>query len=79
MKQDKLLDLEFDIVDRLYQQKSCELCYKHNSGASMILCDRCEDGYHMKCLGMSSLPKGEWVCEPCTLDNLIITNFHKSI
>jgi len=34
----------------------------------MILCDRCEDAYHTKCIDLASVPKDTWVCDACKQD-----------
>jgi hypothetical protein len=26
----------------------------------MLLCDRCDDGYHTFCVGLEDIPQGEW-------------------
>lgn len=34
----------------------------------MILCDRCEDAFHIKCLQLSYIPEGTWICRQCQID-----------
>ncbi|CAM9554270.1 unnamed protein product, partial [Scytosiphon promiscuus] len=35
---------------------------KHNK---MLVCDTCDAEYHSKCLRLSSVPKGQWLCPIC--------------
>ena len=36
----------------------------------MLLCDNCDDGWHMYCLPapLSTVPDGDWFCEECSFD-----------
>ena len=34
----------------------------------MILCARCEDAYHIKCIKLSSVPKEDFLCRHCKAD-----------
>lgn len=45
----------------------CEICLQGTDGASMLLCDECNRGYHMYCLDppLTNVPKSEWYCPPC--------------
>ena len=67
---DKKLDVEFALSSLIYKQKSCEVCSKKHNEAKMILCDRCEDAYHIKCLKMEVIPQGTWICRQCHLDSI---------
>lgn len=31
----------------------------------MIICDKCDDSFHIICVGLHDIPKGEWICQPC--------------
>jgi hypothetical protein len=33
-----------------------------------VLCDRCDDCYHLPCLGFPAVPSGEWLCARCLQD-----------
>ena len=68
LKYEKHLESEFALSALIYKQKSCEICRKKHSEASMVLCDRCEDAYHIRCLNMQAVPKGVWMCNQCCLD-----------
>ncbi|KAK7243333.1 hypothetical protein RIF29_38126 [Crotalaria pallida] len=47
---------------------SCEQCGSGDSPAELLLCDKCDRGYHLFCLNpiLSSVPKGSWFCPSCT-------------
>ena len=42
----------------------CEKCNSPEDEANMLLCDNCDRGYHMRCIGMSKLPAKShgWLC-----------------
>ena len=46
---------------------ACEVCMMANSEATMLLCDECGTGWHMRCLNppLSAIPPGAWVCPSC--------------
>ena len=45
----------------------CETCGEPCNGLSMLLCDACAKGYHVKCLAnpLQPFPRGPWRCEEC--------------
>lgn len=47
--------------------EACEVCKCGQDGARMILCDRCNCGFHTYCLDppLSAVPAGEWLCVDC--------------
>ena len=47
--------------------EKCETCGKGHStkGDPMLLCDGCDKGWHRRCLGVASVPKGDWHCRAC--------------
>lgn len=48
---------------------TCALCQDISSvhGNPMLLCDGCEAGWHIHCLGISCIPAEEiWLCPACT-------------
>jgi len=49
--------------------KACEICAHTEDEATMLLCDKCDDGYHIHCLtpGLFSIPKYNWYCTPCKI------------
>uniref|UniRef100_A0A7N0RED1 [histone H3]-lysine(27) N-methyltransferase n=1 Tax=Kalanchoe fedtschenkoi TaxID=63787 RepID=A0A7N0RED1_KALFE len=50
----------------------CESCGSGDSPAELLLCDKCDRGYHMFCLRpiLVSVPRGSWFCPPCSKPNL---------
>ena len=42
-------------------------CGKGDSEDQMLLCDGCDDSYHMFCLTppLTEVPKGDWRCPKC--------------
>ncbi|KAG5062626.1 hypothetical protein JHK85_003809 [Glycine max] len=47
---------------------SCEECGGGHSPSKLILCDKCDRGYHLFCLRpiLPSVPKGSWFCPSCS-------------
>lgn len=45
----------------------CEKCKGGHYEDKIILCDRCDKGWHMFCLApaVEKVPEGEWVCPSC--------------
>ena len=45
----------------------CEVCHKGDDDENIILCDKCNRGYHLYCLKpiLPSVPSGEWYCDKC--------------
>lgn len=46
---------------------ACQGCGSASDPDSMLLCDSCDDGYHMECLQppLTSVPDGDWDCPTC--------------
>lgn len=40
----------------------CSVCHY---GGDIILCDKCPSSFHLSCLGLDSVPDGDWFCPPC--------------
>ncbi|BFG33263.1 hypothetical protein CerSpe_195370 [Prunus speciosa] len=46
--------------------QSCKLCGHSENIANMLLCDRCEEAFHVSCCKPRVvLPIDEWFCPPC--------------
>jgi len=43
----------------------CSVC--DDGGDLLVLCDRCDDAYHLSCLkpALSAIPTGDWFCPKC--------------
>ena len=46
---------------------NCEVCGRDDDAKQMLLCDGCEEGYHIFCLDppLNSIPKVDWYCAKC--------------
>ena len=43
-------------------------CFVCSQGGSLLCCERCPASFHLKCIGLSKLPKDEvWLCNSCRL------------
>lgn len=51
--------------------KTCYVCDDSGDGDSMLFCDACDKGYHMKCHvpHVEQKPKGKWVCGQCVSES----------
>jgi hypothetical protein len=43
---------------------ACQACGERNGAATMLLCERCDRGYHTRCLvpALPGVPDGDWLC-----------------
>ena len=50
--------------------RSCRACGEGEPEASILLCDGCDDAYHMQCLrpAIKAVPEGTWFCHKCEQD-----------
>lgn len=63
---------ESKVQDKRY---ACEKCKMHNNPESILLCDKCDKGYHCSCLlpMLFTIPEGIWFCPQCQQKKLIIS------
>eukprot|EP00455_Lapot_gusevi_P052901 TRINITY_DN8142_c0_g1_i1.p1 TRINITY_DN8142_c0_g1~~TRINITY_DN8142_c0_g1_i1.p1 ORF type:complete len:109 (+),score=5.06 TRINITY_DN8142_c0_g1_i1:70-396(+) len=47
------------------EDASDDFCYYCDDGGELICCDDCPKVFHLKCLGIRTNPKGDWVCPEC--------------
>ncbi|XP_047331059.1 uncharacterized protein LOC124934573 [Impatiens glandulifera] len=40
----------------------CSVC---RLGGEIIMCDKCPSSYHISCLGLKDIPRGNWLCPSC--------------
>eukprot|EP00232_Nephroselmis_pyriformis_P027122 CAMPEP_0182870104 /NCGR_PEP_ID=MMETSP0034_2-20130328/10324_1 /TAXON_ID=156128 /ORGANISM="Nephroselmis pyriformis, Strain CCMP717" /LENGTH=612 /DNA_ID=CAMNT_0025002593 /DNA_START=99 /DNA_END=1934 /DNA_ORIENTATION=+ len=54
-------------TEEVYYDQICEVCKGAAHEDKMILCDRCDCGYHMYCLSppLEKVPDGDWFCARC--------------
>ena len=74
IRADKKIDGDFILASLIYKKKECEVCRKKHNEANMVLCDRCEDAFHIKCVLLDHIPKGTWICLQCTNDLTMMKN-----
>lgn len=61
-----LLDEEaLDDEGLLNEDEPCEKCGGFATEGTMLECDRCLRGYHLKCLRLPDIPEGSWLCPCC--------------
>ncbi|KAK0643592.1 origin recognition complex subunit 4 C-terminus-domain-containing protein [Cercophora newfieldiana] len=50
----------------------CVVCSKPDSkrGNEIVFCDNCDSAYHQKCCGLAVIPKGDWICQNCSQDEV---------
>ncbi|KAK2971633.1 hypothetical protein RJ640_003453 [Escallonia rubra] len=48
--------------------RPCKLCDKSETTLNMLICDQCEDAFHVSCCkpSIKSVPLDEWFCLPCS-------------
>ncbi|XVE86565.1 hypothetical protein DITRI_Ditri18aG0043300 [Diplodiscus trichospermus] len=51
-----------------YSDISCEQCGSGERSDELLLCDKCDKGFHMKCLRpiVARVPIGSWLCPKCS-------------
>ncbi|XP_058206223.1 histone-lysine N-methyltransferase ATXR6 isoform X2 [Rhododendron vialii] len=51
-----------------YTDTCCEECGSGESPSELLLCDKCDCGFHLFCLRpiLASVPKGSWFCPSCS-------------
>ncbi|KAF5177340.1 Histone-lysine n-methyltransferase atxr5 [Thalictrum thalictroides] len=57
-----------EVENDLYNDVCCEKCGLGDQELDMLLCDKCDKGYHMYCLRpiVVRVPIGSWVCPICS-------------
>jgi len=44
---------------------ACWVCGCCEEGEELLLCDQCDGMFHLHCVGLGSVPTGEWLCDSC--------------
>ncbi|XP_068316652.1 probable Histone-lysine N-methyltransferase ATXR5 [Pyrus communis] len=60
---------KFTVVERGdYGDVTCEHCRSGDRSDELLLCDKCDRGFHMKCLRpiVAIVPIGSWLCPACS-------------
>ncbi|KAK6940427.1 Zinc finger, PHD-finger [Dillenia turbinata] len=55
------------IDDKSSCSQKCKVCARLEDAANMLICDQCEDAYHVTCCNPQTkkLPVDEWFCHSC--------------
>lgn len=55
-----------------YSDVCCEKCGSGDCAAKLLLCDKCDRGYHLFCVRpiLVSVPKGSWFCPTCSMHKI---------
>lgn len=70
--QDKIPVPEGDSELRAIERITCSLCGSGENWAAMLLCDRCNRGTHLACIGLSRLPEAQlWYCDSCLKEETV--------
>ncbi|KAG8237150.1 hypothetical protein J437_LFUL011199, partial [Ladona fulva] len=53
--------------EELMDKHSCQKCGQHDHPEWILLCDKCDMGWHCSCLRppLFLIPEGDWFCPPC--------------
>lgn len=57
-----------DVEEDIGPIGNCFACERDENDTLLLFCDRCPRPYHTYCLGLDSVPRGEWCCPPCESD-----------
>lgn len=60
---------KYAVVEREdYSDLMCEQCGSGDKPEELLLCDKCDKGFHMKCVRpiVVRVPIGSWFCPKCT-------------
>ncbi|KAI3966253.1 hypothetical protein MKW92_034150 [Papaver armeniacum] len=51
-----------------YKLQSCKICDCLENSLSMLICDNCEEAFHITCCNpkVRKIPVDEWYCQPCS-------------
>ncbi|KAG1361365.1 putative increased DNA methylation 1 [Cocos nucifera] len=50
---------------KLSTSENDDLCSICADGGDLLLCDLCPRAFHKECIGLSSIPRGDWHCQYC--------------
>jgi hypothetical protein len=58
----------------------CGVDTEEGPASSVMLCDGCDGAFHLKCLGFEEVPKDDWYCDKCHMnDNVPISHIKEKI
>ncbi|KAE9608705.1 putative histone-lysine N-methyltransferase chromatin regulator PHD family [Lupinus albus] len=64
-----MVTADYELVESdNYSDLSCEKCGSGELPEELLLCDKCDKGFHMKCLRPIAvrIPIGSWFCPKCS-------------
>ncbi|KAL3812794.1 hypothetical protein ACJIZ3_014062 [Penstemon smallii] len=69
-------ELKYESVGEEYSDVLCEKCGSGHRPVELLLCDKCDRGFHLFCLSpiLAAVPKGSWLCSSCSHQKNL-TNF----
>ena len=55
------------VVSPAIEATACQVCGDQGCADKMLLCDACDEGYHLFCFvpPLRAVPEGQWFCPPC--------------
>lgn len=58
---------KYDFPDIGVEQEDCVVCGDNDDPTRTLLCDNCDNAYHMACLikPLDQIPQGKWYCDKC--------------
>jgi hypothetical protein len=64
---DKKAQKEKEVSSSRDEDTACVVCTRTTNAKKMLLCDKCDKGWHMKCMSppMTVVPEGDWFCVEC--------------
>ncbi|KAL2554115.1 transcription intermediary factor 1-alpha [Forsythia ovata] len=66
-RQNHASDKDTGIANDNCCSKTCKVCEQVETTLNMLICDICEESFHMSCCNprMKRIPVGEWLCNTC--------------
>lgn len=50
---------------------ACCVCCSAEDGEIMLLCDKCDKPAHLGCVGVATVPEGDWFCPACNASKVL--------
>lgn len=69
---DKVITRSIDPASN--DRQKCKVCRSAENDEKMLLCDRCDAGYHIFCLKppLKTIPQDDWFCARCRASNDVL-------
>jgi hypothetical protein len=55
--------------DKDYSKVTCSACWDLTDKEDIILCDRCDLGFHLTCAGHAAIPRTWFICKTCKIES----------